>query len=129
MVVFCDCRWRCSATCLERPWALWATQSSMAVSPIVPSNTLENLWWSVILEIASLIISACFQIYMNPSVLGEELIVAVSFILQCSGPSMEPTIINHDVVFSERFSRHLYKIEKWVSFHAFTFSVPCWNMY
>ncbi|XP_029901576.1 mitochondrial inner membrane protease subunit 1 [Myripristis murdjan] len=30
----------------------------------------------------------------------------------CSGPSMEPTIINHDVVFSERFSRHLYKIEK-----------------
>ncbi|KAM4602763.1 mitochondrial inner membrane protease subunit 1 [Polymixia lowei] len=30
----------------------------------------------------------------------------------CSGPSMEPTIVNHDVVFSERLSRHLYKIEK-----------------
>ncbi|KAM9461154.1 mitochondrial inner membrane protease subunit 1 isoform 1-T2 [Clarias gariepinus] len=30
----------------------------------------------------------------------------------CSGPSMEPTITNRDVVFSERFSRHLYRIEK-----------------
>ncbi|XP_022047708.2 mitochondrial inner membrane protease subunit 1 isoform X1 [Acanthochromis polyacanthus] len=30
----------------------------------------------------------------------------------CSGPSMEPTIINHDVVFSERMSRHLCKIQK-----------------
>ncbi|XP_014853340.1 mitochondrial inner membrane protease subunit 1 isoform X2 [Poecilia latipinna] len=30
----------------------------------------------------------------------------------CSGPSMEPTIVNHDVVFSERMSRHLFKIEK-----------------
>ncbi|XP_060797818.1 mitochondrial inner membrane protease subunit 1 isoform X1 [Neoarius graeffei] len=30
----------------------------------------------------------------------------------CSGPSMEPTITNHDVVFSERLSRHIYRIEK-----------------
>ncbi|XP_028649705.1 mitochondrial inner membrane protease subunit 1 [Erpetoichthys calabaricus] len=30
----------------------------------------------------------------------------------CSGPSMEPTIQNHDVVFSERLSCHLYRIEK-----------------
>nr|ADO28149.1 mitochondrial inner membrane protease subunit 1 [Ictalurus furcatus] len=30
----------------------------------------------------------------------------------CSGPSMEPTIANHDVVFSERLSRRLYRIEK-----------------
>ncbi len=33
---------------------------------------------------------------------------------QCSGPSMEPTITNHDVVFSERVSRHLCRIQKWV---------------
>ncbi|XP_072528070.1 mitochondrial inner membrane protease subunit 1 isoform X1 [Salminus brasiliensis] len=32
--------------------------------------------------------------------------------LQCSGPSMEPTITNHNVVFSERISRHLYRIER-----------------
>ncbi|XP_037401293.1 mitochondrial inner membrane protease subunit 1 isoform X2 [Pygocentrus nattereri] len=32
--------------------------------------------------------------------------------VMCSGPSMEPTITNHDVVFSERVSRHLYRIEK-----------------
>ncbi|XP_062869218.1 mitochondrial inner membrane protease subunit 1 [Trichomycterus rosablanca] len=30
----------------------------------------------------------------------------------CSGPSMEPTITSHDVVFSERISRHLYRIQK-----------------
>ncbi|XP_076879275.1 mitochondrial inner membrane protease subunit 1 isoform X1 [Brachyhypopomus gauderio] len=30
----------------------------------------------------------------------------------CSGPSMEPTITNRDVVFSERISQHLYRIEK-----------------
>ncbi|XP_031702615.1 mitochondrial inner membrane protease subunit 1 isoform X3 [Anarrhichthys ocellatus] len=30
----------------------------------------------------------------------------------CSGPSMEPTIVNHDIVFSERMSRQLYKIQK-----------------
>ncbi|KAJ0056183.1 hypothetical protein NL108_003484 [Boleophthalmus pectinirostris] len=30
----------------------------------------------------------------------------------CSGPSMEPTIVSHDIVFSERMSRHLYKIQK-----------------
>ncbi|XP_072574226.1 mitochondrial inner membrane protease subunit 1 isoform X2 [Paramormyrops kingsleyae] len=30
----------------------------------------------------------------------------------CSGPSMEPTIINHDLVFSERLSRHFYTIKK-----------------
>nr|XP_046196104.1 mitochondrial inner membrane protease subunit 1-like isoform X2 [Oncorhynchus gorbuscha] len=29
----------------------------------------------------------------------------------CSGPSMEPTITSHDVVFSERLSRHLCRIE------------------
>lgn len=33
-------------------------------------------------------------------------------LLQCSGPSMEPTIVNHDIVFSEHISRHLYKIQK-----------------
>lgn len=27
---------------------------------------------------------------------------------------MEPTIVNHDVVFSERMSRNLFKIKKWV---------------
>ncbi|XP_053094066.1 mitochondrial inner membrane protease subunit 1 isoform X3 [Pangasianodon hypophthalmus] len=32
--------------------------------------------------------------------------------VMCSGPSMEPTITDHDVVFSERLSRHLYRIEK-----------------
>ncbi|NP_001373320.1 mitochondrial inner membrane protease subunit 1 isoform 2 [Danio rerio] len=32
--------------------------------------------------------------------------------VSCSGPSMEPTITNHDVVFSERISRHLYRIQK-----------------
>ncbi|KAG7230240.1 hypothetical protein INR49_012373, partial [Caranx melampygus] len=30
----------------------------------------------------------------------------------CSGPSMEPTIVNSDIVFSERMSRHLCKIQK-----------------
>ncbi|XP_016888022.1 mitochondrial inner membrane protease subunit 1 isoform X1 [Cynoglossus semilaevis] len=30
----------------------------------------------------------------------------------CSGPSMEPTIVNHDIVFSERMSRHLCRIQK-----------------
>uniref|UniRef100_A0A8C7R6E7 Mitochondrial inner membrane protease subunit n=2 Tax=Oncorhynchus mykiss TaxID=8022 RepID=A0A8C7R6E7_ONCMY len=29
----------------------------------------------------------------------------------CSGPSMEPTITSHNVVFSERLSRHLCRIE------------------
>lgn len=38
----------------------------------------------------------------------------VVVLLQCSGPSMEPTIVNHDIVFSERMSRHLCKIQKWV---------------
>lgn len=33
-------------------------------------------------------------------------------LLQCSGPSMEPTIVNQDIVFSERMSRHLYMIQK-----------------
>ncbi|XP_051506604.1 mitochondrial inner membrane protease subunit 1-like isoform X1 [Myxocyprinus asiaticus] len=32
--------------------------------------------------------------------------------VSCIGPSMEPTIINHDVVFSERISRHLCRIQK-----------------
>ncbi|CAL8353250.1 unnamed protein product [Merluccius merluccius] len=30
----------------------------------------------------------------------------------CSGPSMKPTIIDNDVVFSEHLSRHLFRIEK-----------------
>ncbi|XP_047437300.1 mitochondrial inner membrane protease subunit 1 isoform X2 [Mugil cephalus] len=30
----------------------------------------------------------------------------------CSGPSMEPTIVNHDIVFSERMSRHFCNIQK-----------------
>lgn len=34
------------------------------------------------------------------------------FILKCSGPSMEPTIVNQDIVFSERMSRHFCKIQK-----------------
>lgn len=34
-------------------------------------------------------------------------------ILQCSGPSMEPTIVSDDIVFSERVSRHCYKIKKY----------------
>lgn len=34
-------------------------------------------------------------------------------ILQCSGPSMEPTIVSDDIVFSERMSRHCYKIKKY----------------
>lgn len=44
-------------------------------------------------------------------------------VLQCSGPSMEPTIVNSDVVFSERMSRHLCKIQKWVAalYHACSF--------
>ncbi|XP_049574390.1 mitochondrial inner membrane protease subunit 1 [Syngnathus scovelli] len=33
-------------------------------------------------------------------------------IVVCSGPSMEPTIVNKDVVFSERVTRHLCKIQK-----------------
>ncbi|CAG14080.1 unnamed protein product, partial [Tetraodon nigroviridis] len=33
-------------------------------------------------------------------------------ILQCSGPSMEPTIVSDDIVLSERVSRHCYKIKK-----------------
>ncbi|XP_039515264.1 mitochondrial inner membrane protease subunit 1 isoform X2 [Pimephales promelas] len=32
--------------------------------------------------------------------------------VSCSGPSMEPTITNHNVVFSERISRHLCRIQK-----------------
>lgn len=33
-------------------------------------------------------------------------------LFQCSGPSMEPTIVNQDIVFSERMSRHLFTIQK-----------------
>ncbi|KAK1161740.1 mitochondrial inner membrane protease subunit 1 isoform X1 [Acipenser oxyrinchus oxyrinchus] len=33
-------------------------------------------------------------------------------LVTCSGPSMQPTITNYDVVFSERLSRHFYRIEK-----------------
>ncbi|XP_077569721.1 mitochondrial inner membrane protease subunit 1 isoform X2 [Stigmatopora nigra] len=33
-------------------------------------------------------------------------------IVVCSGPSMEPTIVNRDVVFSERMTRHRCKIQK-----------------
>lgn len=41
-------------------------------------------------------------------------------ILQCSGPSMEPTIVSDDIVFSERVSRRCYKIKKYdnlLNFH------------
>lgn len=31
---------------------------------------------------------------------------------QCSGPSMEPTIQNSDVVFAENLSRHFYGIQR-----------------
>ncbi|XP_032624425.1 mitochondrial inner membrane protease subunit 1 isoform X7 [Chelonoidis abingdonii] len=33
-------------------------------------------------------------------------------IVVCSGPSMEPTIQNSDIVFSENLSRHFYCIQK-----------------
>ncbi|XP_061882601.1 mitochondrial inner membrane protease subunit 1 isoform X2 [Entelurus aequoreus] len=33
-------------------------------------------------------------------------------IVVCSGPSMEPTIVNKDVIFLDRMSRHLCKIQK-----------------
>ncbi|XP_043914898.1 mitochondrial inner membrane protease subunit 1 [Protopterus annectens] len=33
-------------------------------------------------------------------------------IVVCSGPSMEPTIRNYDVVISEKLSRHFYRIQK-----------------
>ncbi|XP_030056528.1 mitochondrial inner membrane protease subunit 1 [Microcaecilia unicolor] len=33
-------------------------------------------------------------------------------IVVCSGPSMEPTIKNYDVVISENLSRHFYSIQK-----------------
>ncbi|XP_062476322.1 mitochondrial inner membrane protease subunit 1 isoform X2 [Pezoporus occidentalis] len=33
-------------------------------------------------------------------------------IVVCSGPSMEPTIQNYDIVFSENLSRHFYCIRK-----------------
>ncbi|NXV94971.1 IMP1L protease, partial [Calonectris borealis] len=33
-------------------------------------------------------------------------------IVVCSGPSMEPTIHNSDIVFSENLSRHFYCIRK-----------------
>ncbi|XP_064221139.1 mitochondrial inner membrane protease subunit 1 isoform X2 [Aotus nancymaae] len=32
--------------------------------------------------------------------------------LQCSGPSMEPTIQNSDIVFAENLSRHFYGIQR-----------------
>lgn len=48
------CRWRCSGVFWGRPWGLWATQSSMAASHTVPSNTLENLWWLVLIDITEL---------------------------------------------------------------------------
>ncbi|XP_012682421.1 mitochondrial inner membrane protease subunit 1 [Clupea harengus] len=33
-------------------------------------------------------------------------------LVSCTGPSMEPTITSNDIIFSERLSRHLYRIEK-----------------
>ncbi|XP_039211851.1 mitochondrial inner membrane protease subunit 1 isoform X2 [Crotalus tigris] len=33
-------------------------------------------------------------------------------IVMCTGPSMEPTIQNSDIVFSENLSSHLYRIQK-----------------
>ncbi|RXN04208.1 mitochondrial inner membrane protease subunit 1 [Labeo rohita] len=48
--------------------------------------------------------------------------------VSCSGPSMEPTITNHDVVFSERVSRHLCRIQKYqeamCGWKAITFGIP-----
>lgn len=38
--------------------------------------------------------------------------------VQCSGPSMEPTIVSDDIIFSERVSRHCYNIKKWDEFGA-----------
>ncbi|KAB0370702.1 hypothetical protein FD755_017111 [Muntiacus reevesi] len=33
-------------------------------------------------------------------------------VLMCSGPSMEPTIQNSDIVFAENLSRHFYGIQR-----------------
>ncbi|OXB60956.1 hypothetical protein ASZ78_011010, partial [Callipepla squamata] len=44
----------------------------------------------------------------------------------CSGPSMEPTIQNSDIVFSENLSRHFYCIRKYAPLLRlhFTSSIP-----
>ncbi|XP_056872750.1 mitochondrial inner membrane protease subunit 1 isoform X2 [Takifugu flavidus] len=36
----------------------------------------------------------------------------VGEVVVCSGPSMEPTIVSDDIIFSERVSRHCYNIKK-----------------
>lgn len=42
----------------------------------------------------------------------------VGGVVMCSGPSMEPTIQNSDIVFAENLSRHFYGIQRcqWVMF-------------
>ncbi|KAL2309978.1 hypothetical protein Nmel_006215 [Mimus melanotis] len=47
-------------------------------------------------------------------------------IVVCSGPSMEPTIQNSDIVFSENLSRHFYCIRKYAPLlrPELTLSVP-----
>ncbi|NXV40094.1 IMP1L protease, partial [Rissa tridactyla] len=47
-------------------------------------------------------------------------------IVVCSGPSMEPTIQNSDIVFSENLSRHFYCIRKYAPLLRldFTFHLP-----
>ncbi|NXC18973.1 IMP1L protease, partial [Corythaeola cristata] len=47
-------------------------------------------------------------------------------VVVCSGPSMEPTIQNSDIVFSENLSRHFYCIQKYGLLLRldFTFCLP-----
>lgn len=59
-------------------------------------------------------------------VIGNSNFFSFIFNLQCSGPSMEPTIQNSDIVFSENLSRHFYCIRKYAPLLRldFTFSLP-----
>ncbi|KAI1232827.1 hypothetical protein IHE44_0006670 [Lamprotornis superbus] len=51
--------------------------------------------------------------YTEPaSSIPEVLYLWKSHLRNCSGPSMEPTIQNSDIVFSENLSRHFYCIRK-----------------
>lgn len=42
---------------------------------------------------------------------------------QCSGPSMEPTIQNADIVFAENLSRHFYGIQRYICHRYIKFVV------
>jgi len=99
--------------CWGRLWGLWATQCSMAALHIVPSNTSESLWWCVLFRLPNYQIPIddyCSKIeFTHPCTINNP-VFCLS--LQCSGPSMEPTIVNHDIVFCERMTRQLYKIQK-----------------